>query len=232
MQDAVVRQHGKTISCGSVLESDLQKLSAILKKTQLELEKEKTLRFEEEEKRNSIEKRFVDMTKQCRKLKSKCLSTEKKEINHQDSLLQSAMELSRLQSEYDNLYKYSGELEEELIRAKAEIQVVEQFSEAKSSANDLPLTSSTIFLDTDLEWNGIWNSAKSTSRIDSVLKRSVRKSSKVRLKRQWSGDNDKQRIIEEYMHITATAVKLHFPNVKIESAELAERVHNVPFYLF
>jgi len=38
--------------------------------------------------------------------------------------------------------------------------------------------------------------------------------------------------ISQYLHITATAVKLHYPDIKVESEKLINKVEHSPFYLY
>lgn len=175
---------------------------------------------------------IAELTKECEKLKSKSRVSEINEAKFSSILAVSTAEYTGLQNEFEKLHLYATHVEEELLRTKLDIETFEQ-SLSKTFNLDSISFRSKLNLNDQVSQDYSKISAAS-SRISTVLssKSCFQKKSLYEYNRQWIGDEQNHPIMKKYLHVTAIAVKLHFPDNKISTAELIEIVKNAPFYLF
>jgi len=225
--------------CADELDNDVKKQ---LDQLNQELNREKTIQESMNESYKMLEEKIKNTSENLKKANTKIETLEKALAENNLILMKISSEKAHLAEDCDNLWGTLQEVEQDLFTARQKLEA----AGLTECVRDRAYTTITTVDESDLaaQLSAIGKHTQiSECERESDPEMEIIYQSKTFSKEQHNMPLNSQRIVEaspelpsvirEYLHITATAVKYHFPDLHGVSSEmLIEKVRNDPFYLY
>lgn len=217
-----------------------------LERLKQELNREKAVQESMEKAYKMLQQELDDTSKRLKKANTKIKKLDEALDENNGILLKLSAEKAHLDGDYDNLLDILNALEDELFQAREALENagVTEYVRNRSFAQKTVLVESDLasqlaFVKEGSSYSNVERESAMTGSEADPDKLAKYGSSELVLvkpfRRQRSADTAPElpSVIREYLHITATAVKMHFPDlVDVTSETMIEKVRNQPFHLY
>lgn len=200
--EQVQNEWRKTKINASQMSKDVSAVSVEIERLRREVEKERFLRLAVVEELSLVQRKLREMTRRHNEVLAKQRSAETSLRENEANYSSILIELSAEKGDLQNVY---NELYNEYIRLEEELTEMRMIRDQSPSVSTVVISSSV------------------RSRLPLSAQFESEKPEKP------TKDED---CIRQYLHITATVVKLHFPDMDVKSEKLINKVTHSPFYLY